>query len=332
MPALLPQSSTSRLSPRPIVLAPPPESLISHLSPIDGEGDICLPVLEHSTASTSSTEGSIAPPPTESPISHLSPIDSEDDICLPILEHSTASTSSTDGSLTPPSTELEAVSPLTPIHESDSLIAFDTGIFTIQASLCNSIIVSSATSVVQKAKSARVQTIEARLSYFSPSPAHIPPHASTPFDTLVDPSSFPPRIQASGIRTHNFPPLRHGEVGHTMTHILIEQLSDLVSVISEMTRDASLLLGIHRGMQVVNQERRCMNDFRRQMVISQKIAKVTGSFLAIIENDTTLLDLREEMVSQCLQDMNSIVVNAEVSVATVAKVIACARHERPLNL
>lgn len=113
---------------------------------------------------------------------------------------------------------------------------------------------------------------------------------------------------------------------------LIEQLSDLVTDICEMTKNGSLLLNIHQSMQLVNQEHRCLDSLRKQLMTLKKVTNTSSTLVATIQSESAQLEMQMDIVSQCRQNARSIFLDAEASVTVITHILTQARHERISSL
>ncbi len=341
---------------KPLIALSLPESSTSHLSPADGDNNISLPELEVSTTSPPSTDDSIASPSTEGEASlPLTPIYGIDSLAASDLGTLVAQTSLDNFVTVPPIANIIQEAQISTVQTSEAPNMSSVFLLPPPRSRPQSISLScipstprlpppatplsyfpstprltpQATPSLCTPSTSRPRLQTTPLSGDSPSPAANPLHASTPIDTLINPSPFSSPIQAPRNRAGRLAQLlRDHEVSHTIIHILTKAYGKLAAEVLQMTKDGPLMLTIHGTLRLINQEQWSVDSLRRQLSLVKNVAKASNDVAAIIEENMASLGLHMGIVSQCREDMSSVALDTEASIAVIVTLLAQAGHER----
>lgn len=235
----------------------------------------------------------------------------------------TSPSSSTDDSIASLETEPDKMPPLTLINEANSHDAYTLDTSTILASLSDAAIMSSEafhSTIVQKPNSLKISTTATLDS--PPDLSHVPPNflPSLPHIPANVPMPLDPPINS---RTCN---MGHHETGHPDSHTVIEGLSILATELFRLTKDGTLLLQVHRCMQMVDQEHINFKTLQTQLFVIKRVLLATDNLLAAIQSESNHSDSQPNTASQRWQNLHSICLGAEASIAVISGFLTRAGH------
>lgn len=278
----------------------------------------------------------LVPPPKPS-TPRSSSTNADGDICL--LEQSVSSSypSSTDESLALPWTEPEELPLSTPIHKADVITASSSDIPITHTSPDSPAIVLPGAligPVVQKVQSPRPcapPTSDSRHS----SPLHFPhsklyttplpysPHC--PAHTNPNTPS-PPRGSISYQARKNTRLMSRHEVSRSCPPSIFGMLRSLFTLVCKLTKDGDFLLLVHKGLQALNEDHLYREAMNEHLPLFKQIVQNSNHFLTVFQNGPTRSNMQADFVSQCEDDLNSIVLNAEASIAVIIGFLARSGH------
>ncbi len=90
----------------------------------------------------------------------------------------------------------------------------------------------------------------------------------------------------------------------------------------QYSRGGSHVIKIHRSMQLINQEQRCIQSLQRQLLFSKRVAILSKDFYATIQDDSIQLCSEIDAASQCQENMHSIHLDAEASITVITKFLS----------
>lgn len=79
-------------------------------------------------------------------------------------------------------------------------------------------------------------------------------------------------------------------------------------------------------MQMIGQERQTVEGLERQLLLFKKVVNASGNFIVAIQNDLARFNVQTESASLCRQDIFSILLDAEASIAVIRGILTQAGH------
>lgn len=104
------------------------------------------------------------------------------------------------------------------------------------------------------------------------------------------------------------------DINYTILRAFIGAIRRLLTEVFQFTKDGSLLFKYHRIMRKDNLVDEYMESLRRQVSIIETVIYVSETVIAMVHNDST----RMEIALQCQQDVFSIILDAQASIAVLA--------------
>ena len=95
----------------------------------------------------------------------------------------------------------------------------------------------------------------------------------------------------------------------------------------KVAKDADHLLLVHRGLQGRSEDSMYMEVVKEQLPFFRQIAQDSNDYLAVFQNKSAHLSPQADIVSQqCQDDLNSIILNAEASIAVIIGFLTRSGH------
>lgn len=250
---------------------------------------------------------------------------------------SSSYSSPTDESLASPWTKPEELPLSTPVHETDMTTACSSDTPITHTNPGSPAIVLPGAligPVVQKAESSgpcAPTTPDSRHScppHFPDSKLYTtPPPYSLTYPAHTSPNaSSPPRGSIGYQARKNTRLMSRHEVSRSRPPSIFAMVRSLFTQVCKLTKDGDFLLLVHKALQARNEDHVYREAMKLHLPVFRQIIQNSNKFLAVFQNDPTHTNSQADFVSQCQDDLNSIVLNAEASMAVIVGFLARSGH------